>query len=774
MKKYLAVIHDSFREAFASRVLWLVLIVITLFLLAIAPLGFREEVTWRLGDSDVRTWPDFMERLREEGPEGKSPISKHIWNLLDPELRARLVKLKIPGKDPDVVNPWDFINTLSSFQKAMNKLLERPDFYQAEAWKGVQFLSRELIELREEKVAQLSEKERLRYHRLLLEAAYPNLVRSSPPTSIQLTYAWRDLGPAQPLRGATFQEALQTAAAWVMKWFVGAVGVFVAVLVTAPIIPQMFDPGSLHLLLSKPVKRSLLFLAKFVGGCAFIFIGAAYLIGGIWLILGARFGVWDSTLLVSIPLYLFVFAIYYSVSALSGVIWRSPVVSIALTILFFVTCWTVGTAKVAFERAVWDKMRITQVVAAKDSLITVNELGMVNEWDDAKREWREIFASDAQNQMRGLMMIMPVVPHEFRPVGPIYDRVGDRLLSGQPSFPPGKLQLCVGLRDKKWESEPGVSMPVRTFALLTEPDGGILVASDLDLKRLVGDPLRKAEAVKVFGMALPMLSSGPFRSVGPEPALVLTQPAAAAVNSVSGELALYTRGAISVLRRTSSGRYQQRRQAILKGAERQPIVLCFQGDRLLLGREDGRIQVLDATTLKPLIQFRPEGRNSPRFITALPDGSLFAIVFHTGQLWLYDTVTNEVRKAGVAGQGQISAAAFTPDGKLLVADQTTRISQYRPNSLALALEKRYTPDLGLLVNSYRYGLLPFYTIFPKPGELNTTFEYLLSGRETKETEGDDLAAAQRQIDPWTPLWSSAAFTLVMLLLACLYIERQDF
>jgi len=524
MRKYLAVIHDSFREAVASRVLWLVLIVITLFLLAVAPLSFREEVTWRLGDSDVRTWPDFLERLRDEGPEGQPPISGHLWSLLDTDLRARMVKVKIPGKDPDVVSPWEFISTMSAFQKAMNRLLERPDFYRPEVWKGVQLLSRELIELRKEKAKQLSTTEQRRFHRLLLEAAYPNLIRSSPPTSIQLTYAWRDLGPPQALRGATFREALQTAAAWVMKWFVGAVGVFVAVLVTAPIIPQMFDPGSLHLLLSKPVGRSLLFLAKYVGGCAFILIGAAYLIGGIWLLLGTRFGVWDTALLVSIPLYLFVFAIYYSVSGLSGVIWRSPIVSIAVTILFFAACWTVGTAKGAFERAVWDKMRITQLLPAKESLITVNEMGMVHAWDEAKQDWREIFASDAQNQMRSLMRIMAVVPHEFRPVGPLYDRVHDRLLSAQPSFPPGKLQLCVGSRDNNWESEPGVAMPSRTFALLSEPDGDILAVSDLDLKRLQGNPLQKQEPLKVFGMTLPSLAGGPFRSVGPEPPLVLTQP----------------------------------------------------------------------------------------------------------------------------------------------------------------------------------------------------------------------------------------------------------
>ena len=52
MFKYLAVIMDSFREAFASRLMWVVLVLITLLLLVIAPLGYHEVVTWRLGDND--------------------------------------------------------------------------------------------------------------------------------------------------------------------------------------------------------------------------------------------------------------------------------------------------------------------------------------------------------------------------------------------------------------------------------------------------------------------------------------------------------------------------------------------------------------------------------------------------------------------------------------------------------------------------------------------------------------------------------------------------
>src|SRR5258708_7444053 len=42
MRPYFAVLKDSFREAFASRVLWVLLILTTLLLLALAPLGLKD------------------------------------------------------------------------------------------------------------------------------------------------------------------------------------------------------------------------------------------------------------------------------------------------------------------------------------------------------------------------------------------------------------------------------------------------------------------------------------------------------------------------------------------------------------------------------------------------------------------------------------------------------------------------------------------------------------------------------------------------------------
>ncbi len=174
------------------------------------------------------------------------------------------------------------------------------------------------------------------------------------------------------------------------------------------------------------------------------------------------------------------------------------------------------------------------------------------------------------------------------------------------------------------------------------------------------------------------------------------------------------------------------------------------------------------------MSINPEGPNQARFITASPDGRWFAVLLHNGHLWMYDADAMSLAKAPVAGQGGISCATFSESGSLYVADQAVRVTAY--NLPDFTRQQRYSPDLGIWMRAYRYGLLPLYTIFPKPSELGTTFEYLMSGKETQTigTARENLSASQIDLDPWTPLWSSALFMFVVLGIACVYIEWQEF
>jgi hypothetical protein len=84
--------------------------------------------------------------------------------------------------------------------------------------------------------------------------------------------------------------------------------------------------------------------------------------------------------------------------------------------------------------------------------------------------------------------------------------------------------------------------------------------------------------------------------------------------------------------------------------------------------------------------------------------------------------------------------------------------------------------MGMVEIAYRYVLVPLYTVFPKPGELDKTVQYLLTGKETQASDPrrGGLTATQEHLHPWSPVWSGALFMMVTLGIGCLYIQRQEF
>ena len=77
---------------------------------------------------------------------------------------------------------------------------------------------------------------------------------------------------------------------------------------------------------------------------------------------------------------------------------------------------------------------------------------------------------------------------------------------------------------------------------------------------------------------------------------------------------------------------------------------------------------------------------------------------------------------------------------------------------------------------YYYVLVPLYSVFPKPGELWKAVSYLLSDKneDTLDPRPPDLSRLQDPVDVAGPIWTSLAFTAVMLALSCLYVWRTDF
>jgi ABC-type transport system involved in multi-copper enzyme maturation permease subunit len=136
----------------------------------------------------------------------------------------------------------------------------------------------------------------------------------------------------------------------VIVGFLGAtVTILLSVIITAFFIPNMLQKGRIDLLLSKPAARTGLLVYKYLGGLSFILINTAFVVFGVFVMLGLRSGFWVTGFLWMIPILTFFFAILYAMSTLVAVLTRSVIVAILATIGFWVICFAVGTTHTALS-----------------------------------------------------------------------------------------------------------------------------------------------------------------------------------------------------------------------------------------------------------------------------------------------------------------------------------------------------------------------------------------------------------------------------------------
>ncbi len=113
------------------------------------------------------------------------------------------------------------------------------------------------------------------------------------------------------------------------------IGLFLSVFSVASFIPNMLEKGSIELLLSNPVSRAQIIWGKFFGGVLVVFFNLAFLIFGLWALIGLKFAVWEPSLLYSILTITFTFAVLYGLIILVGIITQSSILAMMLTYLIF-------------------------------------------------------------------------------------------------------------------------------------------------------------------------------------------------------------------------------------------------------------------------------------------------------------------------------------------------------------------------------------------------------------------------------------------------------
>ncbi len=128
-------------------------------------------------------------------------------------------------------------------------------------------------------------------------------------------------------------------------WIADGAGLLLALIWTAGFLPSFLDPSAASVLLAKPVPRWSLLAGKFLGVLVFVAVLNMIFVGGTWLALGARTGVWDPTYFVCVPMLLLHFAVFYSFSAMLAVMSRSSVVCVLGSIMFWLFCMAMNTGR---------------------------------------------------------------------------------------------------------------------------------------------------------------------------------------------------------------------------------------------------------------------------------------------------------------------------------------------------------------------------------------------------------------------------------------------
>jgi ABC-type transport system involved in multi-copper enzyme maturation permease subunit len=128
-------------------------------------------------------------------------------------------------------------------------------------------------------------------------------------------------------------EIVRFLESWVVGFFGAAIALLLSAVITAFFIPNMLHKGTVDMLIVKPIHRSTLLIYKYIGGLAIIFLNTAFVVMGMWIVIGLRSGIWGPGFLASIFIITFQFALYYAVSTLFGVMTRSPIVAILASVL---------------------------------------------------------------------------------------------------------------------------------------------------------------------------------------------------------------------------------------------------------------------------------------------------------------------------------------------------------------------------------------------------------------------------------------------------------
>ncbi|MDA1231142.1 MAG: ABC transporter permease subunit, partial [Planctomycetota bacterium] len=704
----------------------------------------------------------------------------HFWSLLNEQQRQAFIEVNKPEAKTEGRRGQRQGGGRFFIVNTINELVRKPEFYNAVAFENVK-LDEDLRATDDDSLSidKLSNRNLRR-----LETAFARYISVTERNAMLLTYAGFDLTGPLPFLPSQMKQVIDGIITVVLGFFLGIVGVFASLLFTATMIPRTFEPGEISLLLSKPVHRSFLFLTKFLGGCVFTLICAALLVTGIWLLLGLRLEMWRAELLWCIPLYVFLFAIYFSVSALAGAVWRNAVVSLILVIVFWLGLTLIGFAHNSMNEFIVKARRLSEISANGGEVFSVDGGRTVQHWDHSINDWSPVPQAEGGEQMPAFLQRIVFSGHRFRIS---VSANGKRILALQPTMSRvggvGSSQILSGNAEEQFELQPEPQTPEAMFGVFQTAGDDIILPGSRGIYRFAGltEKERKAQTFykDFLGGLLSSSSSKAFESLTDKSFPVIAVGSSVAFNPANDAFLTINEGKIRRIERTTEGKYTAGEIKDLEWKE--SAVLATGGILAIIGRADGTVMALNAETFAIIAEASLPDGEMPRTAECAPDGSSAAVLTHSGIVLVFDASTGTFLPWTPRESGYASAIGYDEKSRMMVVDHHRSVRIYDIASQEMSEQLPGSVDLPCRI--YDYVVSPLHKILPKPGDLDNAVRWIVTGEKSVEinNEGNqggnvraNLEAERVTLDVWNAILSNLAFITVMLGLGCLYIARSDF
>lgn len=157
-----------------------------------------------------------------------------------------------------------------------------------------------------------------------------------------------------------------------------------ALISTAGIVPDFVTGGAIELSLSKPIGRVRLFLTKYCTGLLFVGLQVSAFTLACMLVIGIRGRSWEPALLLAIPIVLCFYSYLYAMCALIGLLTRSSIAALLLTLLFWILLFALNATDSVFvmqrERAkaeieLYTNREVSQLRLAEGQLKALKDMG---------------------------------------------------------------------------------------------------------------------------------------------------------------------------------------------------------------------------------------------------------------------------------------------------------------------------------------------------------------------------------------------------------------